>query len=217
VVRIKSPSRGRPGLFIFENRLAAASWILGGDEGDADDLDAFARGAALRAAGWDGGDGFEDIVARNELAVGGVLFVEELGVTVAKEKLRARAVRASRAGGGEDAAHVILGVELSLDLVAGATGAGLAAGALFGVGAAALDHEAFDDAVKRSAIVKAVFGEFLKVFYVAWRDVRPEFEGDVALGGGDNGQFFGGGAHGWERAQLTQSQRAGKPALDFRV
>ena len=165
-----------------------------GNERDALDFYALARGAALGPTGGHGGDGFEHLVAFDQLAEGGVLFVEELGVAVAEEELGAGAVRVGGAGGGEHAAHVRLRVELGFDLVAGATGAGHATRALFGVGAAALDHEAFDNAVKRGAVVEALLGEFLEVFDVAGGDIGPEFQGDFTLGGGDDCDFFG-GAH----------------------
>ena len=88
-----------------------------------------------------------------------------------------------------------LGVELGLDLVAGVAGAGHAARALFGVGAAALDHEALDDAVERGAVVEFLVGELLEVFDGLGRDVGVEFDGHFAEGGLDDGLFFG-SAHG---------------------
>ena len=110
------------------------------------------------------GDALEHVVAGDELAEGGVLAVEKLGVAVADEKLAAGRVGVGRARHRDDAAHVGLGVELGLDLVAGAAGAGHAGLARLGVGAAALDHEALDDAVKRGAVIEALAGELLEIF-----------------------------------------------------
>ena len=73
----------------------------------------------------------------------------------------------------------------SAKVVAGAAGAGA-------FGAAGLDHEVFDDAVEREAVVEAVVGELLEVGDGLGGFVVVEFEADVAVLG-----FDGGGFHGW--------------------
>src|SRR5690606_38195345 len=103
------------------------------------------------------------------------------------------------------------GVELGLDLVAGTAGAGHAAAAGFGVGAAALDHEALDDAVKSGAVVETLGSELLEILHVAGGHVGPELEGEVALGGGDDCELLG-VAHG-KRGQ----RRPGLPASQART
>ena len=81
------------------------------------------------------------------------------GVGQANEELAAGGIGMLGAGHGEDAAHMWLVVELGLDLVARVAGAP----ATFRVGVlgqriAALDHEAFHDAVKGGAIVESLRG-----------------------------------------------------------
>jgi len=89
-------------------------------------------------------------------------------------------------------------VELGLDLVAGAAGAGRAGLAGPGVGAAALDHEALDDAMKGGAVIKPLPGELQEIPDGSGRDIRPEFDGHVAVVGLEDGCFngCGVGAHG---------------------
>ena len=154
----------------------------------------------LAAAAGFGGDGrkfFEDVVSGDHRAERGVLTVEEFGVAVTDKELRAGRVWAGRAGHREDAAHVGLGVELRFDLPAGTAGTGHTFFADFGVGATALDHEALDDAMKCSAVIKTGTGEFLEVFNRLGGDVGPERDGQFAVGGLDDGVFLGGsgGAH----------------------
>ena len=176
-----------------------------GDNADALHFDAVDRGALFAATTvgrGNGGDLLKDVVAGDQLAERGVLFVEEAGVAVADEKLATGRIRAGGTGHRDDAAHVGFGVELGLHLVAGVAGAGHSTCALFGVGAAALDHKTLDDAVKRGAIVEFLVGEFLEVFDRLWRDVGPEGEGHFAEGGLDD-SLFSGGAHG---------KRVSKPA-----
>jgi hypothetical protein len=61
-----------------------------------------------------------------------------------------------------------------------------------------LNHEAFDDAVKTGAVVKALFGERLEILDGLGRDLGPEFDDHFAFGGVDDGDFVGvcGSAHG---------------------
>ena len=76
------------------------------------------------------------------------------------EELRAAGVFAG-VGHAEGAALVVLvaAAGFAVDFVAGAAGAGHAFGAGAGVGAAALNHEVGDDAVKFQAVVVAFLGQ----------------------------------------------------------
>jgi hypothetical protein len=106
-----------------------------------------------------GGDLLEDVIPIGELAEGGVLPIEEGGVAVADEELGTGGVGVLGAGHGDDAAHVGSVVELGFDFVAGAAGAEhVFIGGVFGIGVAALDHEALDDAVKAGAVIEAFGG-----------------------------------------------------------
>ena len=67
-------------------------------------------------------------------------------------------------------------VELGLELLAGAAGAGA-------VRAAGLRHEAVDDAVKHDAVVEAVAHQLLDARDMAGREVRAHLDDDLALGG----------------------------------
>ena len=82
-----------------------------------------------------------------------------------------------------------LRVELRFDLVAGTAGPGHAGLALAGVGAAALNHEALDDAVKRGAVVEFLVREFLEVFDGFWSDVGPEGDRHFTVGSLEDGVF----------------------------
>src|SRR5688572_10073548 len=92
-----------------------------------------------------------DFHPAHDAAEGRVLAVEEAGVLDHDEELAARAVRALRAGHGEDAPLVRRVVELRLQArAAGAAGAvgGARRLLVLGVGVAALDHEPGDHAVE---------------------------------------------------------------------
>jgi hypothetical protein len=154
-------------------------------EGYTLDLDALARGAALRTGGWHGSDRLKHCVPRDELTKCGVLFVEEAGITVADEKLGSSAIRAGRTRHGNHAAHVSLGVKLGFDLVTGTTRAWLPASTSLGVWATTLNHKTFDYTVKGSPVIEALLGKFLEILDMTGRDVGPKFEGDIALGGAD--------------------------------
>jgi hypothetical protein len=81
-------------------------------------------------------------------------------------------------------------VELGLDLVGGAASApSLLFSGVLGQRVTALDHEAFDDAVETSAIVKTLNRQLLEILDVAGRDVRPEFKDHFTGIGGKNGNF----------------------------
>src|SRR5690606_31017842 len=80
-----------------------------------------------------------------------------------------------------------------LHLVARITRPRNAIGPGFRVGTAALDHEAFDDPVKGSAVIEAVAGQLLEVFHGLGGDIGPEGKSHVAIGGGNDGDFVRGG------------------------
>src|SRR5581483_6609570 len=92
--------------------------------------------------------------ARDDLAPNRVLLVEEGSVVEADEELAVAGVRACRAGHRGGAARMRLVVELGLELLAGAAGAGA-------MRAAGLRHEAVDDAVEHDAVIKALAHQLL--------------------------------------------------------
>ena len=82
-------------------------------------------------------------------------------------------------------------VEFGFDFVAGVASAPSGfLGEVLGFWVAALNHEAFDNSVKGSVLVKAFFGEFFEVFNGLGRDVAPEFDGHFSLTGFDDGDFL---------------------------
>src|SRR5688500_15780714 len=89
----------------------------------------------------------EHVVTFDQLTEGGVLAVEEFCVGEANEKLAAGRVGVLRTGHGDDAAHVRFFVELGFYFVTRAAGADHRV-VFFAERVAALDHEAFDDAVE---------------------------------------------------------------------
>jgi hypothetical protein len=107
-----------------------------------------------------------------------VLAVEERRVRVHEEELRAGGVGVAGAGHGEHAALVAAGVELLLELVARAAGAGAG-------GVAALDHEAGDDAVEDDALVVPVARQEHEAVDVLRRVLRVQLQFDRTRGGVD--------------------------------
>jgi len=85
----------------------------------------------------------------------GVLPIEMGLGFMADVELRAAGVAAG-VGHGEGTGLVLLGVDLAVDLIAGATGAGHATGTFTAVGATALGHEAGNHPVEGQAVVEAV-------------------------------------------------------------
>jgi hypothetical protein len=137
-----------------------------------------------------GGDLFQHVVTPDELAKRGVLPVKKARVAVADEELAAGGIRILRASHREDAADMGFVVELGLDLVAGAASTpGLLLAGVLGQRIATLDHEALDNAVETSAVVKALERQLLEILDVAGRDVWPEFKDHFAGTGGKNGNF----------------------------
>src|SRR5262249_31493362 len=103
-------------------------------------------------------------------------------------------------------------VELRLELLAGAAGAGA-------VGTAGLRHEPLDDTVKRDAIVEALAHQFLDACDMARGEVRPHQNHDLALGGLQRQRILG-VRHGMFSAclsfRLSMSRMVnGRPAIAF--
>ena len=125
-------------------------------------------------------DGVDDVLAFGRFSEDGVFSVEVRGGAMGDEELGSVGV-GSGVGHGEDAGLVVttVGLALALELVAGASGAGAS-------GAAALDHEVGDDAVKFQAVVVAAGGEAEEGGHGDGCVVRKEGEVDVALVGVDS-------------------------------
>src|ERR1700688_2734874 len=92
--------------------------------------------------------------ARRHFAPDGVLVVEERGIIEADEELAVGGIRAGGAGHRGGAAQMRLLVELRLELLAGAAGAGA-------LRTAGLRHEPFDHAMEHDAVVKSLANQFL--------------------------------------------------------
>ena len=107
--------------------------------------------------------------ALDDLAPDRVLAVEERRVGEADEELAVGEVRALRARHRQRAAHVRLAVELGLQLLARAAGAG--AGRVAG-----LRHEAVDDAVEDDAVIEALARQLLDPRDMVGREVGPELD-----------------------------------------
>ena len=135
---------------------------------------------------------FQNVVTLDQLAERGVLTVQKLSVAVAEEKLAAGGIGMGRARHGNDAADVGLVIELGLNLVARSAGPRHPALAFAGVGAAALDHEPFDDAMESGPIVEFFASEFLEIFDCFRCDIWPEGEGHFTVGSLDDGVFRSG-------------------------
>ena len=99
--------------------------------------------------------------------------------SVADIKLGAAGVLAGM-GHGQGARLVLLAIDLAVDLVARAAGAGGAAGALTAIGAATLGHETGNYPMEGQAVVEALFGELGEVGHGFWRINLKEFEFDAA-------------------------------------
>ena len=105
------------------------------------------------------------------------LTVEKARVVEADEELRIGGIRVAGSRHRHRAAHVRLGVELSLEVgIFRAAGSGP-------VRAAGLRHEAVDDAVKDDAVVEAFVDQPLDVRDMAGRDRRVHLDDHRAFGG----------------------------------
>ena len=84
----------------------------------------------------------------------------------------------------DGAAHMRLGVELGLQLLAGAARAGA-------LRAAGLRHEAIDHAMEDDAVVETFAHQLLDPRDMAGRKVGTHLDDDVALGGFEHERVFG--------------------------
>src|SRR4051794_8895040 len=114
--------------------------------------------------------------ARGDLAPHRVLVVEEGSVIEADEELAVAGIRALRARHRGGAADMRLLVELGLELLAGAAGAGA-------LRASGLCHKTVDHTMEHDAVVKALPHQFLDPRDMAGRKIGPHLDGDGALGG----------------------------------
>ena len=116
----------------------------------------------------------------------------EVGLgSVADVKLRAASVLAGM-GHGQGARLVLLAIDLAVDLVAGAAGAGGATGAFTAVGATTLGHEAGNHAVEGQSVVEALLGELGEVGHGVGCIGLEQFEFDGAGVGLHQGFGHGG-------------------------
>src|ERR1700730_6142751 len=122
--------------------------------------------------------------SRPHLAPDRVLAVEERCIVEADEELAVGGIRAGGARHRGGAAHMRLLVELGLELLAGAAGAGA-------LRTPRLRHTAFDHAVEHDAVVKSLAHQFLDPRDVARRKVGPHFDGDRSLRGFEDQSIFG--------------------------
>src|SRR5579862_2576253 len=121
--------------------------------------------------------------AFDDVAPGGVLPIEEGRVVKADEELAVAGVRIGGARHRHGAAHMRLLVELGLEVLARAAGAGA-------LGATGLRHEAVDDPVKHDAVIEALFHQFLDAGDMAGRQVRAHGDHHIALGGFQRERVF---------------------------
>src|SRR4030095_4552767 len=129
-------------------------------------------------------DVVHDVHARGDLAEHGVLAVEEVGSREGDVELAPRRVRILAAGHGHHSAHMLVLVELGLDLVTGPARA-------VALGIATLHHEAGLDPVKGEAVVEALLGQGDEVLHRLGGVVREEFDlDDAALFHLDLGNLF---------------------------
>src|SRR5258708_4624275 len=169
--RFTSPRRGEVKKFSGRN-----SRRVGGHAGLDDLVRVLHRLAAL--------DLVDVLHARRDFAPDRVLVVEEGSIVEADEELTVAGIRAGGARHRSGAAHMRLLVELGLQLLAGAAGAG----ALRTPG---LRHKAFDHAVKHDAVVKSFAHQLLDPCDVTGRKIGPHFDSDRSLRGFQDQSIFG--------------------------
>ena len=83
-------------------------------------------------------------------------------------------------GHGQGAGLMLLAVDLAVDLVARAAGAGHAPSTLTAVGATSLGHEARDHSMEGQAVVKAFLGQFHEVGHGIGSIGLEQFQLDAA-------------------------------------
>src|SRR6266511_1850532 len=129
-------------------------------------------------------DVVHDVHARGDLAEDGVLAVEEVGGGEGDVELAARGVGVLAARHGHHPAHVLLLVELGLDLVAGPS-------RTVALGIAALNYEVRLHAVEHEPVVDAFLGEGDEVLDGLGRVIGEKLDlDDAALLHGDLGDLF---------------------------
>src|SRR5207245_6907524 len=120
-------------------------------------------------------DFFQHFVTLDQFAKSGVLAVEKCRVAVANKKLAAGRIGIVRTRHREHAARIPLFIKLGRDFVARiARAPGRLFAFIFRERIAALNHKAFDDAMKRGAIVKTLARQFLEILDCLWRNIGPE-------------------------------------------
>jgi len=164
---------------------------------DRDAFDDLLRVGAVRLMGGRGGDFFQNVITLDQFAERSVLMVEKTRVAVANEKLAAGGIRIAAPRHRNNPAHVRMIIKLGVDHVTGAA----SAPAIFGAGVlgewiAALNHEAFDDAMEQGAVIKTLPGELLEIFDGFGRGVGPELDDHFARTRFNDGDFFTGGRRG---------------------
>src|SRR3984893_5545116 len=122
--------------------------------------------------------------ARRHLAPHRVLVVEERRIVEADEELAVAGIRAGRARHRGGAADMRFLVELGLELLAGAAGAGA-------LRAPGLRHEALDHAMEHDAVIKSLAHQFLDPRDVAGGKIGAHLDGDGSLGGFEDQSVFG--------------------------
>src|SRR6185312_16430205 len=101
--------------------------------------------------------------------------VEEGGRREADEELAVGTVGTLRARHRAGAARMLAGIELGLELAAGAAGAVAAR-------IAGLRHEAVDDAVKDDAVIETLARQLLDARDMVGREIGSELDDDAAGG-----------------------------------
>src|SRR6058998_2625992 len=144
--------------------------------GDLDDLHRLHLVALL--------DVVHDVHARGDLAEDGVLAVEEMGRGQRDVELAARRIGILATGHGHRSAHVLLLVELGLDLVARSSRA-------VALGIATLHHETRLHTMEDEPVVEALLGKRDEVLDGLGRVVGEKLDlDDAALFHGDLGNLF---------------------------
>ena len=148
----------------------------GGDNG----LGVFGDAAVIVHGSCVGADGIHHFDALGDIAEHRIAAVKECGVLMDDEELGAGAVGVLGAGHGDGASGVAEGVvdavlgKLALDFCIGAAGA-------VAQRIAALDHEAFNDAVEGQAVVEAGFGKGDEVCNADGGGTAVQLKGDAAV------------------------------------
>src|SRR5665647_380461 len=122
--------------------------------------------------------------ALGHLAPDRVLVVEEGSIVEADEELAVAGIRAGGARHRGGAAHMRLLVELGLQLLAGAAGAGA-------LRTAGLRHEALDHAMEHDAVVESLAHQLLDPGDVAGGEIGPHLDRDRSLRGFEDQSIFG--------------------------